>query len=308
MRIQLLVTSYLPELEQLKASLDIKGQSANTFFSPPPHAQGSDTTQLATSNLPELDWDQLNNTAAAPQAPAAIPTVAQAAQPNDPFAFDQAALQQTNGQSNDPFAASNPPGSFTSNPVSVASTAGLDLLTGSAPSAQYSQGSRSSSDGSNYPRSSSLKLPVASQAALSRHAIMPQQQIRRQATSRPSQHSLYPQFDKEPLAAVNYGMSNGSEPSAPALHDQMASLQLQQNASLMDAPAVSMPGPQLELQLGPQQMQVGLESNARSRATLYSMPFRPVSANASLLCVSLLVKGVLSMLHGVLCSFFVLAG
>ena len=253
--VQLLLVSYLPELEQLKASLDIKGQSSETFFSPPPHAHGSNTMQLATSNLPELDWEQLSSTPAAPQAPAAIPTASQAAQPNDPFAYDPAATQQTNGYSNDPFAASQSPSSYSGSAPS-ASTGGLDLLTGSAAYSQYGQAAPAASAPS-YTRSSSLKLPVASQAALSRHAIMPQQHARRQPATRPSQHSLYPQFDKEPLAPVDYGMSNGADASAPALPDQMAALQLQHGPNLMDAPAVSMPGPQLEMQLGPQQMQAG---------------------------------------------------
>lgn len=253
--VQLLLVSYLPELEQLKASLDIKGQSTEAFFSPPPHAHGSNTMQLATSNLPELDWDQLSSTPAAPQAPAAVPTASQAAQPNDPFAYDPAATQHTNNHSIDPFAASQPASSYSGSAPS-ASTGALDLLTGSAAYSQYGQGAPAAS-ASSYTRSSSLKLPIASQAALSRHAIMPQQQARRQPASRPSQHSLYPQFNKEPLAPVDYGMSNGAEASAPALPDQMASLQLQQGPNLMDAPAVSMPSPQLEMQLGPQQVQVG---------------------------------------------------
>ena len=257
---QLLVTSYLPELEQLKASLDIKGRASDTFFHPPAHAQQSNTTQLATSNLPELDWDQLSSISASSQPQAAPPTVAQAAQPNDPFAFNPASAQQTNGHSNDPFAASQPLGTYPSSASPGATAGGLDLLTGSASYSQYGQGTSPSFNGPSYTRSSSLKLPVASQAALSRHAIMPQQQARRQPTARPSQQSRYPQFDKQPLAPVDYGMGNAAaaEPSAPALTDQMASLQLQQSPSLLDAPAVSMPAPQLEMQLGPQQMQVRL--------------------------------------------------
>lgn len=257
--IQLLALQYLPELESLKASLDIKGKSADTFFSPPPHAQGSNTTQLATSNLPELDWGQLDNTPSAPQLPASEPSASQAAQPNDPFAYDPAAAHQTNHQSNDPFAASQSAGTYGSNPASLHNSGGVDLLTGSAAYSQYGQATPAQTNGAGatYPRSSSLKLPVASQAALNRHAIMPQQQVRRQPASRLSQQSLYPQFDKAPLAPVDYGMNSNAQPSAPALPDQMASMQLQQGPSLMDAPAVSMPGPQLELQLGPQQMQVG---------------------------------------------------
>lgn len=253
--LQLLVVSYLPELEQLKASLDIKGQSADAFFSPPPHAQESNTMQLATSNLPELNWAQLSSSTAALQTPAAVPAASQAALPNDPFAFDPASLQHTNGHSNDPFAASQSPGSYSSS-ASGASTPGLDLLTGSAAYGQYGQVGPQA-NGPSYTRSSSLKLPVASQAALDRHAIMPQQQVRRQPASKPSQQSLYPHFDKEPLAPVDYGMSNSGEASAPALPDHMASLQLQHSPNLMDTPAVSMPSPQLEMQLGPQQMQVG---------------------------------------------------
>ncbi|DBB07642.1 hypothetical protein WJX82_002350 [Trebouxia sp. C0006] len=254
---KLLALQYLPELERLKASLDIKGQSADTFFTPPPHVQGSNTTQLATSNLPELDWGQLDHTSSAPQLPASEPTASQAAQPNDPFAYDPAAVHQRNRQSEDPFAASQSSGSYGSD-TSLHSNGGLDLLTGSAAYSQYGQGAlpQLNDTGGSYSRSSSLKLPVASQAALNRHAIMPQQQVRRQAASRPSQQSLYPQFDKEPLAPVDYGINHATQPSAPALPDQMASMQLQQGPSLMDAPAVNMPRPQLELQLGPQQMQV----------------------------------------------------
>ncbi len=220
--------------------------------------QGSNTTQLATSNLPELDWGQLDHTPSAPQLPASEPTASQAAQPNDPFAYDPAAVHQRNRQSEDPFAASQSSGSYGSD-TSLHSNGGPDLLTGSAAYSQYGQGAlpQPNRTGGSYFRSSSLKLPVASQAALNRHAIMPQQQVRRQAASRPSQQSLYPQFDKEPLAPVDYGINHATQPSAPALPDQMASMQLQQGPSLMDAPAVNMPSPQLELQLGPQQMQVG---------------------------------------------------
>ena len=254
---------YLPELERLKVSLDIKGQSAADAFSPPPHAQAADTTQLATSNLPELDWGQLA-TPSAPQLPASEPTATQAAQPDDPFAFGPAA-PQTNSNSLDPFAASPSPGTYPTPPPTQQSNGGLDLLTGSAAYSQNglgtsatANGSAASANGSSYTRSSSLKLPVASQAALNRHAIMPQQPVRRPAAARPSQQTLYPQFDKEPLAPVDYGMATASEPSAPALPEHLAALQVQPTGSLMDAPAVSMPNPQLEMQLGPQLMQVGM--------------------------------------------------
>lgn len=277
----------MPELEGLKASLDIKGQSAD-FFSPPAHAQGSNTTQLATSNLPELDWGQLDNTPSAPQLPASEPTASQAAQPNDPFAYDPAAVQQTSRQSNDPFAASQSPGSYSSSPASQHSSGGLDLLTGSAAYSQYGQGvpTQTNGAGGSYPRSSSLKLPVASQAALNRHAIMPQQQVRRQVASRPSQQSLYPQFDKEPLAPVDYGMGH-AQPSAPGLPDQMASLQLQQGPSLMDAPAVIMPSPQLELQLGPQQLQVSCPAEDCMQHVLHNcctFPCFPLFVTSGILC------------------------
>lgn len=252
---KLLTLEYLPELERLKISLDIKGRSAADAFSPPPHAQAADTTQLATSNLPELDWGQLSTTPSAPQLPALEPSATQAAQPDDPFAFSPVA-PQTNGHDPDPFAASPSLGSYPGPPATQQSNGGLDLLTGSAAYSQYGTGSSAPTNGSTYTRSSSLKLPVASQAALSRHAIMPQQQVRRQVTSRPSQQSMYPSFDKEPLAAIDYGMGPAAEPSAPSLPDQMASLQVQTGPSLMDAPAVSMPSPQLEMQLGPQMMQV----------------------------------------------------
>ena len=89
---------------------------------------------------------------------------------------------------------------------------------------------------------------------------------------------MYPSFDKEPLAAIDYGMGPAAEPSAPSLPDQMAFLQVQTGSSLMDAPAVSMPSPQLEMQLGPQMMQacpinVMLAQKGCRRKCLQSMPF-----------------------------------
>lgn len=251
---QLLAQHYFPELERLKVSLDIKGKSTDHFFDLPQHARHTaDTTQLATSNLPQLDWDQLS-TPSAPQLPADVPSAPQAGQQNDPFAYAAPALPPPPPPpaSDDPFAASPGLGNTfqNSSPASLGN-GGMDLLTGAFAS-NYSQAPQQQSAPTAVSRSSSIRRPVASQAALNRHAIMPQQQTRQQPTSRPSQQSLYPQFDKEPLAPIDYGIA---DPSAPALPDQLASLQLQQ-PNLMDAPARNLPSPQLELQLGPQQLQV----------------------------------------------------
>lgn len=235
-------------------SLDIKGKSTDHFFDLPQNARHTaDTTQLATSNLPQLDWDQLS-TPSAPQLQAAVPSAPQAGQQNDPFAYAAPAPPPPPPASDDPFAASPIVGNaFPGSNAAPAGYGAMDLLTGASSHAQASQQQSAPTPVS---RSNSFRRPVASQATLNRHAIMPQQQTRQQPTSRPSQQSLYPQFDKEPLAPIDYGIA---EPFAPALSNQMASLQLQQQQqqpNLMDAPAASMPSPQLEMQLGPQQMQV----------------------------------------------------
>ena len=236
-------------------SLDIKGNSTDHFFDLPQNARHTeDTTQLATSNLPQLDWDQLS-TPSAPQLAAVAPSAPHAGQQNDPFAYAAPAPPPPPPPappSDDPFAASPGLGNaFQGSNPGPLSNGGMDLLTGTL-TADYAQPSQQQPPASSVPRSNSIRRPVASQAALNKHAIMPQQQIRQQPASRPSQQSLYPQFDKEPLAPIHYGIA---EPSAPALPTQVASLQLQQ-PNLMDAPAGNMPSPQLELQLGPQQMQV----------------------------------------------------
>lgn len=248
---QLLAQQYLPELERLKLSLDIKGKSTDHFFDLPQNARHTaDTTQLATSNLPQLDWDELS-APTAPQLPAAVPSAPQAGQQNDPFAFAAPASEPPPPPppaSGDPFAAS--PMLGTTAGTNAVSNGSIDLLTGAS---TYAPASMPQSAPASVTRSNSMRRPVASQAALSRHAIMPQQQARQPlAASRSSQQSLYPQFDKEPLAPIDYG---NAEPSAPALPNQAAALQ-QQQPNLMDAAPVSMPSPQLEMQLGPQQMQV----------------------------------------------------
>lgn len=198
--LQLLALQYVPELERLKLSLDIKGNATEHFFDRPAHARHTvDTTQLATSNLPQLDWDQLSNPSA-PQMPAAVPSAPQAGQQNDPFAY---AAPPARPPSGDPFAAS--PGlsnAYTgSNPAFQSNGNAMDLLSGAAASS-IAPSLLQQTAPSQYARSNSLKLPAASQEALSKHAIMSQPQARQRPANRLLQQSIYPQFDKEPLAPI----------------------------------------------------------------------------------------------------------
>ncbi|CAL8467347.1 g6884 [Coccomyxa elongata] len=119
---------------------------------------------------------------------------------------------------------------------------------------------------------SSLRLPVASEAARNRHALMPSLEPARRVSAPNGGVAgpLYPAFDRSPLPAIDYG---SIAPSAPPLpHSQQAYSQQQQqhSASLLDAVALQLPAsdngellaqlqhpsPQVELQLGPQEWQV----------------------------------------------------
>ncbi len=78
---------------------------------------------------------------------------------------------------------------------------------------------------------SSLRLPVASEAARSRHMLMPSAEPARRVSA-PNGGvimPLYPNFDSSPLAPINYGprrTDSGSivaaTPSAPPLPQQVS--------------------------------------------------------------------------------------
>ena len=93
--------------------------------------------------------------------------------------------------------------------------------------------------------------------ALSQWAAVLQAQApaRRTASQQLAQQSppLYPEFDKGPLPPVDYGYSRQSNGSAAHLMDAPVPQQRQQQASLLDA---YQPSPQVELQLGPQEVEV----------------------------------------------------
>ena len=85
--------------------------------------------------------------------------------------------------------------------------------------------------------------------------LQAQAPARRTASQQLSQQSppLYPEFDKGPLPPVDYGYSRQSNSSSANLMDAPVPQQRQQQASLLDA---YQPSPQVELQLGPQEVEV----------------------------------------------------
>ena len=85
--------------------------------------------------------------------------------------------------------------------------------------------------------------------------LQAQAPARRTASQQLSQQSppLYPEFDRGPLPPVDYGYSRQSNGSAANLMDAPVPQQRQQQASLLDA---YQPSPQVELQLGPQEVEV----------------------------------------------------
>ena len=95
------------------------------------------------------------------------------------------------------------------------------------------------------------------ECALTQWAAVLQAQAptRRTASQQLSQQSppLYPEFDKGPLPRVDYGYSRQSNGSTANLMDAPVHQQRQQQASLLDA---YQPLPQVELQLGPQEVEV----------------------------------------------------
>ncbi|KAK9823292.1 hypothetical protein WJX72_001654 [[Myrmecia] bisecta] len=56
------LSTYMPELEHVKASLDLKDRLGAIGWTPVSHA--ADTQQLSTSNLPQLDWNAVGQTPA----------------------------------------------------------------------------------------------------------------------------------------------------------------------------------------------------------------------------------------------------
>jgi hypothetical protein len=125
---------------------------------------------------------------------------------------------------------------------------------------------------------SALRLPPASQAARERHALLPAPlPARRSGGQQAAALPLYPDFDRTPAQPIDWGPSSPGglapasqpAPSAPPFPQQQ-----QQPASLLDAEQplraqqqgasqeallaqLQQPAPQLELQLGPQEVQVG---------------------------------------------------
>lgn len=105
----------------------------------------------------------------------------------------------------------------------------------------------------------------ASNAIRERHALLPSSSRRRPAALQPtsSQALPYPTFDSTPLPPIAYGGHTVTPGQGAGSHD--AAMRLQQ-MSLLDSPAEAhpsanleamlQPSPQLEMQLGPQEVQV----------------------------------------------------
>ena len=227
-QVQLLSERYLPELERTKQLL--RKREAAGLLAPPPSQDEPGAQQLSTSYLPELhNWNALD----ARSLPG--PLAHSATSMNGEYDL------LSNGQLG---------GLQRSEPM-LTQLASFDTAT--------------------------LRLPVASQAARSRHALMSSAQPARRAPA--SQLGLlYPQLNATPLPPIDYGLAQlrmadpapmpAANPDAGLYKD----MQHSQPTSLLDAdqapsapslpPADALeemalhPQPQLELQLGPQELQV----------------------------------------------------
>ena len=78
---------------------------------------------------------------------------------------------------------------------------------------------------------------------------------------------LYPALDNKPLAPIQYGNSPQSNASSQSLMD----------ADVRPARSAAPPSPRLELQLGPQEMQVDLQTGPWDRLTYKSCVAEPAS-------------------------------
>ena len=226
-QVQLLCERYLPELERTKQLL--QKREAAGLLAPPPSQDEPGAQQLSTSYLPELhNWNALD--------------------------------------------ARSLPGSLTHSATSM--NGGYDLLSnGQLGNLQHSEPMLPQLPSFD---TATLRLPVASQAARSRHALMSSAQPARRAPA--SQLGpLYPQLNATPLPPIDYGLAQlrmeDPAPMPAAIPDAgLYNMQHSQPTSLLDADqapsAPSLPPadaleemalhlqPQLELQLGPQELQV----------------------------------------------------
>ncbi|CAK0788001.1 hypothetical protein CVIRNUC_011223 [Coccomyxa viridis] len=234
---RLLLETYMPELERLKMDQNLLMEQQQA----PVHQK--DTVRITTSNLPELsNWG--------------VPTPAPMAKPRPEDDLSRLSLASS--------------GDLLSDAMPISSG------TATAPAQPAAQELPSWAQ-------TNFSLPMASEAARSRHALLPTMSSARRVTpaSTASMGPLYPSFDSSPIAPIDYGPAHAAQqqaqqqalpppPSAPPMPQHAYSQQHAQHpASLLDADAAPQPlldpqhllqqlqpSPQLELQLGPQEVQV----------------------------------------------------
>eukprot|EP00887_Chlorella_sp_A99_P001523 scaffold8.g1523.t1 len=239
-----------PELERLKVELNLKGnRAAAAELEARPYAptKTAGTTLLQAGNLPELAW-----AGSLAPLPAAAPAVSPLGVPQ-PDGFD--------------LLASPPPGDYYSSGAAAGGSS-YDGL-GSAAAALVPPASMLPDLGT------SIRLPSASHAALSRHAVLPmgsfgaaaaaassyglgpteQQQLA--AQQQQQRRVQYPQLDLgRSEAAAAAGSSAGLPVAASSVEAALASLDVGQQQQQQQWEPYPAPSPYGELGLGPQEVAV----------------------------------------------------
>ena len=271
--LQDLLTRYMQELEDLKLSLKLQNGVDTSSWMQQPASHTPNTVQISTSNLPQLDWENL------------------AAHPSP-----QASAASLEGDVTFGSAPSAPP---------LPGSSGMDLITGDPTSPEVHSQTLASTSGTGEQTCLSLnclllgasvmcmrvadhsvsfaadagtsELPTfqynlrsASQATRDRHALLPTVPASTRRAASTAESLLYPQFDASPYAPIDYGPDSrrqGSQEPAVQVGQQMASLDMArmdpgQLASLIDADAAPRPSPML----GPQELEVKISSNSSDGA------------------------------------------
>lgn len=130
----------------------------------------------------------------------------------------------------------------------------LDLLSGEA-AGQPAQSALPTFDAMSF-----SAYGPASEAIRSRHALLPVPAARRRPVLQqsPSRSLPYPSFDSSPLPSISYGDQQHANENAASHLQQLSLMDAQPSAFPSSARLESMltPSPQLELQLGPQEVPV----------------------------------------------------
>ncbi len=218
--VQDLVSRHLPELERLKAGLQLRALVDSLDWEGPfAPRKAAGTVLLSAGNVPEIHWED----SLAPPPPPAAGAALGVPQPEGFDLLSGPGLRQQ----------------------------------GAPPAAQQQWQQQGTGLGGLAPAaltipdlSSSMRLPAASQATLARHALLPSLSFGSPSSERPppaplQQRPLYPE-----LAEL--------EPPAPPVEAALGGLALSSSAAQQQQqqPAFPQPSPYGELQLGPQEMGV----------------------------------------------------